>query len=241
MSQSSTASITVLLVGGRETRHLRVPKQILPFGDSTVLGRTIKAYLDAGFADVLLVLGYKADLIASELGDLPPGVRIVRNPLFDEGMSSFLRAGLRELPASATGFCIGLEDQPLLTPELLKEFADAFVAGKKPILVPAYQGSLGLPAFFRASMAEELSQLKQTEDLWDVMKRHGDELIDHATGFSAVVRSIEDTDDYHALLRTARLPIPEIQPPPPPPPPPAPEPEPGPEAIAESGPEPIAE
>lgn len=238
MSQSSTASITVLLVGGRETRHLRVPKQVLPFGDTTVLGRTIKAYLDAGFAEILLVLGYKADLIASELGELPPGVRIVRNPLFDEGMSSFLRAGLRELPATSSGFCIGLEDQPLLTPDLLKEFAEAFSGGKKPILIPAYQGSLGLPAFFHASMAEELSQLKQDEDLWDVMKRHADNLLDYPTGFSAVVRSIDDMDDYHALLRTARLPIPEIKPPPPPAPP---EPEPEPETAAEPGPEPLTE
>lgn len=231
MSHSPAESITVLLVGGRETKHLRVPKQILSFGETTVLGRTIDAYRKAGFAEILLVLGYKADAIAAELGDLPKGVRIVRNPLFDEGMSSFLRAGLRELPSSSTGFCVGLEDQPLLSPELLTEFASAFVEGKKPILVPAHQGSLGLPAFFQASLAEELSALKQNEDLWDVMKRHGEEILDHPTGFSAVVRSIEDMDDYHAMLRTANLPIPEPRPAPLPP---EPEPEPQTEVASDS-------
>ncbi len=215
MSQSSTASITVILVGGRETRHLRVPKQILPFGETTVLGRTIEAYRGAGFATILVVLGYKADAITAELGELPPGVRIVRNPLYDEGMSSFLRAGLRELPSSASAFCVGLEDQPLLSSELLTEFAGAFAEGKKPILIPAYQGSLGLPAFFKASLAEELASLRHDEDLWDVMKRHGEEILDYGTGYSSVVRSIDDMDDYHAMLRTARLPIPEPRPAPP--------------------------
>jgi molybdenum cofactor cytidylyltransferase len=233
MSQSSTASITTLLVGGRETKHLRVPKQILPFGDTTVLGRTMKAYIEAGFAEILIVLGYKADAIAAELGTLPPGVRIVRNPLFDEGMSSFLRAGLRELPPSSRGFCVGLQDQPLLNAELLREFADAFAAAKKPILVPAYQGSLGLPVFFQSAMAEEVSSLRQTEDLWDVMKRHGGDVHDHSTGYSAVVRSIEDMDDYHAMLRSAKLPIPEPQPAPPPP-----EPEPEPATEVEPDPNP---
>ncbi len=233
MTHSPAASITVLLVGGRETKHLRVPKQILPFGETTVLGRTIDAYRGAGFTEILLVLGYKADAIAAELGGLPKGVRIVRNPFFDEGMSSFLRAGLRELPPSATGFCVGLEDQPLLSCELLAEFAGAFAEGKKPILIPAYQGSLGLPAFFRASLSDELAALKRDEDLWDVMKRHGQEIFDYPTGYSAVVRSIEDMDDYHAMLRTANLPIPEPRPAPLPP-----DPEPQTEAEAEPDPKP---
>ena len=209
MPKTSSASIPAILLGGREVRHLRVPKQILPFGDVTVLGRTLRAYLDAGVSDVILVLGYKADLIASELGPLPPNVRIVRNPLFDEGMGTFLRLGIREIPAGSHGFCVGLGDQPLLTSELIKEFLQAFVEGKKKILVPVYQSSLGLPAFFDASIAEEILSLPPRGELWDIIKRHGDDLIDYPTGYTAVIRSIEDQDDYHAMLRVAGLPIPE--------------------------------
>jgi NDP-sugar pyrophosphorylase family protein len=67
-----------------------VPKQILPFGETTVLKRTIDAYIQAGFRTILLVLGYKADAIVADLGGLPEGVRIIRNPLHarDEFVSS---------------------------------------------------------------------------------------------------------------------------------------------------------
>lgn len=207
---SKPASITAILVGGRETRHLRVPKQSLPFGDTTVLGKTLNAYLEAGVSEVVLVLGYKADQVEADLGSVPSKVRIVKNPLFDEGMASFLRTGIRELDPSAGGFCVGLGDQPLLTPELVEEFLKAFVDGKGKILVPAYQTSIGLPAFFSSDLSEEIMNLPPNGELWDVLKNHQDDLIDHPTGYSAVVRSIDDLDDYHSMLTLAGLEIPEL-------------------------------
>lgn len=211
MSNGTMNPIPAILVGGREVRHLRVPKQILPFGETTVLGRTVQAYLEAGVSEVILVLGYKADLIESTLGPLPPKVRIVKNPLFDEGMGSFLRAGVRELPAGARAFCLGLGDQPILPAELIRELASAFAESGKKILVPVHQRSLGLPAFLHASLADEILNLPVRGELWDLIVRHGDDLVDHPTGYTAVLRSIEDQDDYHEMLRIAGLPIPEIQ------------------------------
>jgi molybdenum cofactor cytidylyltransferase len=209
MPKNGSYPIPAILLGGREVRHLRVPKQILPFGDATVLGKTLRAYLDAGVSEVILVLGYKADLIASELGTLPPNVRIAKNPLFDEGMGTFLRIGVREIPAGSQGFCIGLGDQPLLTADLVGELMKAFVEGNKKVLVPVHQSSLGLPVFFQASVAEEILALPPRGELWDIIKRHGDDLIDYPTGYTSILRSIEDQDDYHAMLRIAGLPIPD--------------------------------
>jgi molybdenum cofactor cytidylyltransferase len=204
--------VHAVLIDGRETRHLRVPKQILPFGDTTVTGRTYRTYVEAGFAEILLVLGYKADIVIEELGPLPGNVRVVRNPLHDEGIASYIRAGMREVPSSAAGFCIGFQDQPLLTKELLTEFCDVFAKREKPILLPVYWGSPGLPAFFDRSLHGDVAQLGPRETLWDLVKRHGDQIFDHPTGYTAVVRSIDDMDDYHEMLRMAGLPIPEILP-----------------------------
>ncbi len=206
---TKSAPMTAILAGGPGTRHLRVPKQILPFGDTTVLGKTLSAYLDAGISEVILVLGYKADLVEAEVSPLPAQVRVARNPLFDEGMFSFVRSGLREM-ASDRDFCIGLADQPLLTAELIGEFLEAFNASKGKILIPAFQGSLGLPAFFKSEMVTPIQSLSGRADLWDLLKENGDSLVDHPTHYSAVVRSIDDMDDYHALLQMAGLPIPDL-------------------------------
>jgi len=217
MAKNLSGPVHAILVGRPERRHLRVPKAILPFGDTTVLGRTLRIYLDAGFPQITVVLGYKADTIAATLEPLPANVRLVRNPLHEEGISSFLRVAMRELPPSAGGFLIGLTEQPTLTPELLKELEAAFRASDRPILIPTWQGSLGMPAFFEATFAQRMLALSPKETLWDLIKRHGNEVEDHPTGYSSVVRSIEDQEDYHALLRMAGLPIPVADPAPEPP------------------------
>jgi molybdenum cofactor cytidylyltransferase len=210
MATAASTAIPVILVGGREVRHLRVPKQILPFGDSTVLGKTLRAYLDAGVSEVIVVLGYKADQIIANLGPLPSNVRIVRNPIFEEGMATFLKAGLREMTPGARSFCVGICDQPLLTADLVREFIGAFYEGGKKLLVPVMQTSLGLPVVLDSSLIDEIQALPPRGELWDLIKRHGDDLVDHPTGYTAVIRSIEDQDDYHDMLRLAGLKIPEI-------------------------------
>jgi len=76
---------------------------------------------------------------------------VVKNPLFEEGMATFMKAGLRELPADMKAFCVGICDQPLLTGELIREFIDAFLKGGKKVLVPVQQTNLGMPVILDAS------------------------------------------------------------------------------------------
>jgi CTP:molybdopterin cytidylyltransferase MocA len=210
MAKAASVAIPAIIVGGREARHLRVPKQSLPFGDTTVLGKTVRAYVEAGASEVIVVLGYKSEQVLASLGPLHPSVKIVRNPLYEEGMGTFLRAGVRELPQGAKAFTVGLCDQPLLSAELIREFVEAFFKAGKKILVPVLQTSLGLPIVCDASVAQEIQALPPNGELWDVIKRSGDDLFDYPTGYTAVLRSIEDLDDYHDMLRVAGLKIPEI-------------------------------
>jgi molybdenum cofactor cytidylyltransferase len=212
MAKAASAGIPAIIVGGREARHLRVPKQSLSFGNSTVLGKTIHAYVEAGVSEVIVVLGYKFEQIQMALGHLPSNVRFVRNPLYEEGMGTFLRAGVRELPPDAKAFMIGLGDQPLLSADLVREFVEAFFKGGKKVLVPVVQTSLGLPIVCDASVAQEIQALPPNGELWDVVKRFGQDLLDYPTGYTAVIRSIEDLDDYHDMLRLAGLEIPVTPP-----------------------------
>lgn len=210
MPKAVSVAIPAIIVGGREAGHLRVPKQSLPFGDTTVLGKTVSAYIEAGVSEVIVVLGYKAEQIMASLGPLPAKVRFVRNPLYEEGMGTFLRTGVHELPSDAKAFLIGLCDQPLLSGDLVKEFVEAFFKEGKKILVPVVQSNLGMPIVCDSSVAQEIQSLPPKGDLWDVIKRFGKDLHDYPTGYTAVIRSIEDQDDYHDMLRIAGLKIPEM-------------------------------
>jgi len=63
----------VILVGGEGTRlrplTFSIPKPLLPLGDRSVLEILIAQLRDAGFTDLTLATGYRADLIRAFCGD----------------------------------------------------------------------------------------------------------------------------------------------------------------------------
>ncbi|GLW21040.1 hypothetical protein Mame01_10830 [Microbispora amethystogenes] len=87
------------------------------------------------------------DAVAEALGgvakgateDAEIGAVVVRNPLWETGMGSSLRAGLRALPPSAAAVVIALADQPLVRPEAVRRLVAAFRDGAR-VAVAAYGG-----------------------------------------------------------------------------------------------------
>ncbi len=206
-------NLSAVIVASRTQRHLKTPVPLLPFGDTTVLGKTASAYLDAGFSEVILVLGYRGTEIQASLGPLAGKTQILIAPIPDEDFGGLVRRGIEKISSSAKAFAIGVGDQPLLEKDLLENLADKFSASKAKILVPVCQGALGYPVFFDVSLAQEFRRLPAGAETWDVLKAHADEVFDYGTFHTSVARHIEDMDDYHAALAIARLPIPEIAPP----------------------------
>lgn len=203
-----TRNLSAVILGTPSGPRLKTPIALLPFGESTVLNRTLSSYLDAGFAEVVLVLGTKAAEIREALGDLAGRVRVVESG-GDDRFAPMLRAGLEGLSAGSRGVAVGLGDQPLLNPEILQHLAERFEAAEAKILVPVWHGSLGLPMLFRSTLAGELRGLDPDAGSWDILRAHGRDVVDLEVPYTAVVRRIEDRADYHELLRVAGLPIPE--------------------------------
>jgi molybdenum cofactor cytidylyltransferase len=201
--------LSAVIVGSRSGRHLKTPVPLLPFGEETVLQRTLNAYLTAGFNEIILVQGYRSSEVQASLGTLANKIQFVGSSLPDEDFGTVLRRGIEKLSPSAKAFAVGLGDQPLLTSELVGQLAERFAAGKSKILVPVCQGFLGHPVFFDISLAAEFKKLPAHGETWDVIKAHGTEVLDYGVYHTAVIRHIEDVDDYHDLLRLAGLPVPE--------------------------------
>ena len=64
-----------------------MPKALLRFGDRTLLARHIAILKDAGVDEIVIGVGYRADLITAELDAIGAGsmVRTVANPRYREG------------------------------------------------------------------------------------------------------------------------------------------------------------
>lgn len=205
--------LSAVILAGRDNRHLKSTKQTLPFGDETVLTRTLQAYLDAGVAEVILVLSERQAELQGALGALAGRVKVLTVADSEVGLGACLREGVRSVAGGSKGFMIGVADQPLLTAELITAMAEAFAKGGKKIALPVVQGGIGFPAIFDASMSKEFGRLKDAEESWDVVTANATEVVDVHRYETAYVRSIDDMDDYFAMLDLARLPRPDLTPP----------------------------
>lgn len=205
-------NLSAIIVAARSGRRLRTPIPMLPFGDTTVLGRTLRAYLDAKFSEVIVVLGYRGEEIRASLGDLGSKLVTVQAPAGDEPYADLLRLGVERLSGAAKAFAIGRGDQPLLGKEILTELGTAYAATKGKILVPTWQGSVGQPVFFDVSLASDFRRLAAPAEIWDVIKTHAKQVEDREVQYTAVVQGIEDRDDYFDALRCAGLPVPKSAP-----------------------------
>jgi molybdenum cofactor cytidylyltransferase len=118
----------VVLAAGASSR-MGTHKLLLPLGGVPLVRRVASAVLDAGFDDVLVVVGYEHERVIEGLAGLP--VRHAVNPEYASGMGSSFRTAVAALPESEAAM-FALADQPLLTAADYRRVLDAYLAGLKP-------------------------------------------------------------------------------------------------------------
>ncbi len=152
----------VVLAAGEGSRMGRL-KQLLPWGDKTVLG-TVVSNLHQSTLDgeIRVVIGCQAKRIRSELADeLPERVKMLENNEYQRGMFSSVLAGLKNLPAETSGLLFMLADQPLVTADIYNKLLQKFRKEQPLLLVPSYQNRRGHPLLIQSSLIPEIYALAQ--------------------------------------------------------------------------------
>nr|WP_299382159.1 nucleotidyltransferase family protein [Allomuricauda sp.] len=156
----STNIATIILAAGASTRMEGHIKQLLPWGNTTLLGNSIvQAKKVSG--KVCVVLGAHLDEIRKEL---PLHTYWVHNPEWKSGMGSSIASGVNTLINEGNtpdGILIMLADQPMLTASYLSKLKSAFAEGNNSIVATEYPNGLGVPALFDKSLFPVLSGLNR--------------------------------------------------------------------------------
>lgn len=148
----------VVLAAGGATRFGQ-PKLLLPWGETTLVGRVVDQALAAqGVDEVIVVVGCTGERVAAAVRDRP--VRVVINEAWAEGQSSSVRAGLAALPGHVSAALFLLGDQPEVRPEVIGALVQRHRQTLAPIVVPSYRGQRGNPVLFDRSTFAGLSRLR---------------------------------------------------------------------------------
>jgi len=185
----------VVLAAGMSSR-MGTPKQLLPFGRTTVLGAVVANLQAAALDRVVVVLGHEAERIRSTVAN--DGVEFVVNEEYARGMFSSVQTGVRALPAQTNAFLICLGDQPGIRGETLGELIGKFRACAKGIGVPFTDNDQGHPLFVAGKYLNELQLMAPTLTLKHFLAAHSADIAQLPVEDGAVLRDIDTRDDYEA-------------------------------------------
>jgi molybdenum cofactor cytidylyltransferase len=198
---TSPAIPAIVAAAGRSLR-MGTPKQLLPWGATTVLGATVANLVAAGAAPVICVVGHDRAAVAATLEGLP--ARIVENAHYLEGeMLSSYQAGIRfleqDLELRITGTLLALGDQPQIPARVIGQVIAQARALPSAIVVPSFNRRRGHPFYLPRQLFADLLGLTYEESLRVLMHRHAAAITYVEVDTEAILRDIDTPADYQAL------------------------------------------
>ncbi len=186
----------VLAAGG--SSRLGRPKQLLPYGEETLLDHTLDTARACGFDQLVVPIGGASDEVRERV-DLT-GADIVVNYDYGEGCSSSIAAALDTVDERCDVLVLLLGDQPGVTAETVR----ALLAGRgdAPLAVCRYEDGRGHPFAFGAEVFDDLRALHGDKGVWRLLDQRADEVAEVPIA-GKVPLDVDTREDYEAVLAEA--------------------------------------
>ena len=146
----------VVLAAGASTR-MGIQKLLLPLGGEPLVRRAVRQVCEAGFDEVLVILGHEHENTLAALEGLD--VRHAINTEYASGMGSSFRTAVEHLPDSAAAM-FALADQPFVTSNEYRIVLDTYRQHTSPIVSVRYGEVMAPPHLFEREFFPELAQLQ---------------------------------------------------------------------------------
>lgn len=188
----------VILAAGEGTRMGRT-KQLLPWGESTLLGKVIDLFVEAKIHDIIVVVGHAASQICEALKDKP--VRWVINEEYKKGMSTSLKKGIAALVPEVQAAFIALGDTPLVRPATVIGMMKKFAADGAEIIIPCYQEKQGHPVLFSRKLFSELLTVTGDKGARDIIRKHEDKVCRFLADDPGILQDVDTWLEYVRLYK----------------------------------------
>ena len=191
--------ISAILLAAGESNRMGQPKQLMPFGQSTIVEGTIDNLLNSAVSETIVVLGYRDEEIRKTIAGKP--VKIAINPDYQQGMSASIIAGLKQIDKRTQAVLIALGDQPFVDSQTINSLVEAFIANNRGIIIPVYKGRRGNPVIFTIRYKGELLNLKGDVGGREIIKRHPDDVLEVVVNCEGVLLDIDTAENYTSMIK----------------------------------------
>jgi molybdenum cofactor cytidylyltransferase len=142
-------------------------KLLLPLGNEPLVRRSVRQICDAGFDEVLVVVGHTHVKVLAALDGLP--IRHALNRAYETGMGSSFRTAVEHLTDS-TAAMFALADQPFVSTHEYRTVLDTYRRHAPAIVSVRYGEVMAPPHLFEREFFPELAQLEHGAR--SVLQRH---------------------------------------------------------------------
>jgi molybdenum cofactor cytidylyltransferase len=160
----------VLAAGGSRRFGGPVAKQLVAIDGEPAVRRAARRALESGLERVVVVTGHAAAAVRGAVADL--AVDPVHNPLWREGQSGSVRAGLAAVGEGAAAVVFVPCDQPFLTAELIDRLIARHAAEGAAVVTPVCRGRRGAPVLIDRALFSAVAALSGDVGARQLFGRH---------------------------------------------------------------------
>ena len=188
--------VSAVVLAAGESRRMGTNKLLLPWGETTVLEKTLGNVSASGVSETSVVVGHERELTG------PPAEiygRVLFNPDYATGMLSSAQAAVRAVGSSTKAMLVMLGDQPLVGPDIIDTLLAAYAAGPHGLVAPTYGGRRGNPVIIDRRYFAELLALPPEAAPRALLQRHPDDLLLVEVESDAILHDLDRPEDYERL------------------------------------------
>jgi len=192
--------IPVLLLAAGGSTRMGQPKQLLPWGNTTLIEHQIKTLAKTG-NPVNVILGFNSDHIIPLIEKYQ--VSIFINDDWESGIGSSISFGILQIMQKypeADGVLICLLDQPLITTSYFMRMLNAWQPDSQQIIVSqSVSGWTGVPVLFDKHYFNDLLKLKNDQGAKKIIQQHEGHVTIMKGG--EVIEDMDTPNTYQQLWR----------------------------------------
>ncbi len=188
--------VGVVLGAGLSSRF-GAPKQLLPFGDTTLLGRAVRNANASNLDRVVVVLGRASEELRASVDF--GRAEVVENTAYGTGCASSLLAGMDAAGEGCEALVLLLGDQPGVRTEFIGLVLSEWRRERPWASVTSYRGELGHPFIFAREAFGDLRGLHGDKAVWKLIEAYPERVLQVKID-AALPPDVDSPGDYEMAL-----------------------------------------
>ena len=188
------SEIWAIVLAAGESKRMKVPKLLLPFGEKTMIEKVIENVIQSEVFRILVVLGSYRDEILGAISHLP--VSCCYNEDYSKGMLSSVQCGLRNLPVQYDAVLFFPGDQPMIEPYVINTIIDTYRKTGKGIIIPVYRRKRGHPLLVAFKYRNAVETLSDEESLRSLALKYRNDVFEVNTRSPGILKDFDTKKDY---------------------------------------------